>query len=246
MLSRSFRAAGLLAVGLVTGAALSGCGADAPRTAPAAAGRPAPAAPAADTGPSRLAMGLLPAEAFGPGATVTPLPADRLRQAGAMAGTFPGLQLTPDGCASALQQVLPQLAAVQDAAAQVARAGSTVTAELLAVPGTPVDAVEELTSLTQACSTAQAGAAGYGTATVSVAPVAVPALGDGAAAVTVTLTAQLADGAAWTGTGLAGVVQDGNRVLAVAQASPHGDPLDPASFVSLVQQAFQTQAGALD
>jgi hypothetical protein len=235
---RSRRAAGLLAAALASGAALSACGAQ-PATTPAAATRALTAAPAADTG-GGLSAGLLPAEAFGSGATVTPLPADRLRQAGAMAGGMAGMlpagTLTPAGCASALQDVLPLLAGVDDAAGEVARAGGTVTAELLAVPGSPVDAVARFTAVTQACAGAQVTSP-HGSGTVSIAPLAVPALGDGAAAVALTVSGQGPDGTARTGTALVGLVQDGQRVLAVAQASPQGDPLDPATFSSLLQQA---------
>jgi hypothetical protein len=242
---RPRRTAGLLGAGLVAGAVLTGCGSDATATAPAAATGPATAAPVADTAPD-LADGLLPATAFGPDAAVTPVPAERLAHVGDLAGALALVQITPDSCATALRQVLPQAAGVSDAAAQVDRGADAVTAELLARPGAGVDAVGQLTALAGACSSAQVAAGQYGSGTVTVTPLDVPALGDGAAAVSVAVEASGPDGRAWSGTGLAAVVQDGDRVLALAQGAPAGRAVDPGAFTTLLQQAFRTQADALD
>src|SRR4051812_22543509 len=244
---RSRRAAGLLGAGLVAGALLTGCGSDATAAAPAAATGPATAAPAADPADpaADLAEGLLPAGAFGPDATVTPVPADRLGRAGELAGALALVQISPDSCASALRGLLPQAAAVSDAAAQVARAGDAVTAELLARPGAGVDAVGQLTALARACPSAQVSAGRYGGGTVTVTPLDVPALGDGAAAVSVAVDATGPAGRAWSGTGLAAVVQDGDRVLALAQGAPSGGAVDPGAFTALLEKAFQAQADAL-
>jgi len=239
---RSRRAAGLLGAGLVAGSLLTGCGSDATTaTAPAAATGPATVAPAADPA-ADLADGLLPAAAFGPDATVTPMPADRLGHAGELSGALSLVQISPDSCASALRGLLPQAAAVSDAAGQVARTGDAVTAELLARPGAGVDAVGQLTALAKACSSAQVSAGQYGSGTVTVSPLDVPALGDGAAAVSVAVEASGPDGRAWSGTGLAAVVKDGNRVLALAQGAPSGGTVDPAAFSALLQDAYDAQA----
>ncbi|WP_448627887.1 hypothetical protein [Geodermatophilus sp. URMC 64] len=245
--SRTRRAAGLLGAGLVTGAVLTGCGSDETATAPAAATGPATAAaPAADTATPDLADGLLPATAFGPDATVIPVPADRLDRAGDLAGALAFVQVTPDSCATALREALPQVAAVSEAAAEVARSGDTVTAELLARPA-GADAVGQFTTLSQACASAQVSAGEHGEGTVTVTPLGLPALAGGvpAAAVSVAVEATGPDGQAWSGTALAAVVQDGDRVLALAQAAPSGGAVDPATFTDLLQQAVDAQ-NALD
>jgi hypothetical protein len=237
----SRRAAGLLGAGLVAGSLLTGCGSDATVTAPAAATGPATVAPAADPA-ADLADGLLSAGAFGPDATVTPMPADRLGHAGELSGALSLVQISPDSCATALRQALPQAAVVSDAAAQVARAGDAVTAELLARPGAGVDAVGQLTALARACPSAQVSAGQYGGGTVTVTPLAVPALGDGAAAVSVAVDATGPDGRAWSGTGLAAVVQDGDRVLALAQGAYSGGTVDPGAFRTLLEDAYAQAA----
>jgi hypothetical protein len=248
--SRPRRTLGLLAAGLAAGALLSGCGGGQTRTAPAAATHAATAAPAADTSGQDLAAGLLPAQAFGDGATAMSVPLDRLRAMAPMAAApFAGVDVQPPACLSAIQSVLPQLAAVDDAAAQVARSAGTVSIEALAVPSAPVDAVGTLQQLTTACSAVDVTAERYGSAHVTVVPVALPsdsALPDRTAVVAITVTATGADGRSWSGTALAGVVEDGDRVLALAQAAPQGGQVSSASFTDLLSQAYTTQADALD
>jgi hypothetical protein len=245
---RSRRTAGLLVAGLVAGALLTGCGGRQTRTAPAAATHPATAAPAADT--EDLAAGLLPARAFGDGATTMPVPLDRLGAMAPMGATpLAGVDVQPPGCLAAVQAVLPELVAVHDAAAQVARSGGTVSVEALARPGADADAVGTVRQLTTACSAVDLTAAAHGSAHLTVAAVPVPAeaaLPDRTAVVALTATATGAGGRSWTGTALAGVVQDGDRVLALAQAAPQGGAPDAASFTDLLSRAYRTQADALD
>jgi hypothetical protein len=246
VMSRSRRTLGLLAVGLAAGALLTGCGGGQTRTAPAAATQPATAA--ADT--ADLAGALLPAQAFGDGATTMPLPLDRLRAMAPLGAAPPaGLDVQPPACLSAVQAVLPELTAVDDAAAQVARSAGTVSVEALAVPSAAVDAVGTLQQLVTACSAVDVTAEGYGSAHITVAAVPVPpdaGLPDRTAIVAITATATGADGRSWAGTGLAGVVEDGGRVLALAQGVLQGGELDSASFTGLLSQAYRTQAHALD
>jgi hypothetical protein len=247
--SRPRRTVRLLGAGLVAGALLTGCGGGETPTAPAAATQPA-AAPAADSDGGDLAAGLLPAEAFGDGATAMAVPLDHLRAMAPMAAApLGGVDVEPATCLSAVQAVLPQLAAVDDAAVQVARAAGTVSVEALAVPSAPVEAVAELQRMATACSGVDVTAERYGSAHVTVAPVALPpdsSLPDRTAVVAITVTATGTDGRSWSGTALAGVVQDGDRVLALAQAAPQGGDVSSASFTDLLQQAYQTQADALD
>jgi hypothetical protein len=252
--SRSRRMIGLLGAGLVAGALLTGCGGGQTGTAPAAATHPASAAPAADTDAADhadgLAAGLLPADAFGDGATVMAVPLGQLRTMAPLAAApLAGVDVQPPGCLTALQAMLPRLTAVDDAAVQVARAAGTVSVEALAVPSARVDAVGQLQQLATACSAVDVTAEQYGSAHVSVAPVALPAdsgLPDRTTVVAITVAAAGADGRSWTGTALAGVVDDGGRVLALAQAAPQGGTVSSASFTDLLQQAYQTQADAPD
>ena len=245
--SRARRSAGLLVVGLAAGALLTGCGGGRIRTAPAAATHPATAAPAADT--QDLAAGLLPAQAFGDDATTMPVPLDRLGAMAPMGAPPAGVDVQPPGCLAAVQAVLPELAAVHDAAAQVARSAGTVSAEALAVPGPDADVVGTVRQLTTACAAVDVTAADHGSAHLTVTAVPVPpeaGLPDRTAVVALTATATGADGRAWSGTALAGVVEDGDRVLALAQMAPQGGQPGSASFTDLLSQAYRTQADALD
>ena len=248
--SRSHRTVGLLAAGLAAGALLTGCGGAQTRTAPAAATHPATAVPAADTSAQDLAAALLPAQAFGDGATTMPVPLDRLGAMAPMAaGPVAGSDVQPPACLAAVQAVVPQLAAVDDAAAEVARSAGTVSVEALAVPTSSVDVLGTLQQLTSACSAVDVAAPSYGSAHLTVAAVTVPAdagLPARTAVVAITATVTGADGRSWSGTALAGVVEDGDRVLALAQADPQGGELDSASFTGLLSRAYRTQADALD
>src|SRR4051812_25425010 len=106
------RAGGLLAAGLVAGALVTGCAGTGTGSGtgtgtgsgsvPAAATRPATAAPATDTGGSDLAAGLLPATAFGDGAEVTPVPLGLLQHAAPMAGALAGVQVDRPECLTAV------------------------------------------------------------------------------------------------------------------------------------------------
>jgi hypothetical protein len=238
---RTRRTAGLLGAGLVAGAVLTGCGGHETRTAPAAATEPATAsiAPAADTG-GDLAAGLLPAKDFGDGAQLTPLPTDRLAEAGMLTGMLPSLHLPP-ACAAAVQQVVPQVAGVGDAAAQLARTEDTATVELLARPGAGVDAVGSLTGLVRACPSTTVDVPEHGTVTVTLEPLDDAALPPGGAGVEVTVAASGSDRGPWSGTGLAALVPDGDRVLALAQVSPQGGSPDTAAFTDLLRRAYDTQ-----
>src|SRR3954453_11132847 len=111
------RSLGLLGAGLTAAVLLSGCGGAGAPPAPAAATHAASAAPAADTSGADLSAGLLPAEAFGAGATVMPVPTGQGGALSAMAGPIPAVDI-PEGqeCVTAVQSLLPQLSAVDDAA----------------------------------------------------------------------------------------------------------------------------------
>lgn len=239
------RPAGLLLTG-VTAVALAGCGAG---TAERAAPVPHAASPAAATSsldaPSPLAAKLLPAGAFGDGAVVTPIPADQLSEvagmAGLLGGTLGGAQITPSACADAVRQLVAQVAAVRDAAGEVARGSGTWTAELLVTTDPQVDVATLLDAVVSGCSSATVTVPQRGTATVALATITPSGLSSalpaGASALAVTVTAQRTGGGSFTGSGLLGLVPAGNRLLLLGQASPTGAAPDHDAFAALLAQA---------
>jgi hypothetical protein len=273
------RSAAALGAGLVAGAILTGCAHSETGTATAAATGPAEtsAAPASESD-SDLAAGLLPAEAFGEGAEVVQLPLDDMPAFDHWDDGWnhwnPWWQddeedVTPPECLAALEEAAEESGGVQDAAGQFARTDGVRTVEVLAVPDAPVNAVEQFQAVVGACGSAsfseQHGHAGM-TGQVSVEEL--PGLPEGMAGVSVTFSGDF-PGGSWSATALAGVAQDGDRVLALVQTSDHrhgldfhdldspdmdspdldatdGDALDPEAFTALLQQAYDVQADALD
>jgi hypothetical protein len=116
-----------------------------------------------------------------------------------------------------------------------------VTAELLGRPPAGTDPVRQLTDLAGACASARVSAGTQGSGTVTVTPVQVPALGDGTAAVSLAVETTGPDGRSWSGTALAAVVRDGDRVLALAQAAPSGAAPDRGGFTALLRRAYDAQ-----
>src|SRR5687768_7192510 len=190
---RRARRTTLLATGLVAGAVLTGCSADADVREAAATGSPPPSAePAAATSAGAdLASGLLPAEAFGAGARVLPVSGERLSRGSlASVGSPADVQITPEACTAALQAVpLQQPPAAEDVAAQVAVHGTTYTAELLAVAGPAAELVGRVPELVDQCGQVQVTSPEHGTATVDLATFDVPDLGDEAVGIAVTAVA---------------------------------------------------------
>jgi hypothetical protein len=251
---RRARRATLLATGLVAGAVLTGCAAGADVREAAATGTPSPsveASPSVDTATSAgadLAAGLLPAEAFGPGARVLPLSGEQLsRGALAPVGSLAGVQVTPEACTAALQALpVQQPPAADDVAAQVALDGTTATAELLVVAGPAAELVGRVPELVDQCPQVQVSSPEHGSATVDLATFDVPDLGDDAVGVAVTAVATEPGGAQVTVPALVGLVRDGDRVLALATGDRAGGEPDRAAFTALLEQAHAAQADALD
>ena len=86
--------------------------------------------------------------------------------------------------------------------------------------------------------------------TVTFEQLPVPDLGDGAAALRFTTVVALPDGTQVSVPALLGAVEDGDRVVVLtsfaADPAAAGVPLDVAAFTSLLEQAYETQADALD
>ena len=235
----------LLAAGLVAGAVLTGCSAGADVQEAAATGAPAPSAEAAAATSTAgdLAAGLLPADAFGADARVLPVSGERLSHGGLGAiGSPADVQVTPESCTAALEALpVPQPPAADDVAAQIAVAGTTYTAELLAVAGPAAQLVGQVPELVEQCPQAQVGAPGHGTATIDLATFDVPDLGDDAVGIAVSAAATEPGGALVTVPALVGVVRDGDRVLVLATGDRTGAEPDRAAFTALLEQAVDAQ-----
>lgn len=191
-----------------------------------------------------LTAGLLPQEAFGAGATVTPISQSEL-EAGAAVGTdLGGATITPETCAQAVAESQPSVTDLTGVAAQAATAGTTVTAQLLTT-GTPGDPVAELAAAATACPQATITSPEIGTATITLSALEVPALGDGSAGLAYTTTVTAPDGSQIAVPALYAVVADGDRLLSLISTSIGGS-VDQAAFTALVQQAFDYQAQQLD
>jgi hypothetical protein len=232
----------VLAAAATAGAVLAACGAD----HPAAGERSAAAVPAASTQGAGLSSGLLPESAFGPGASVTQVSPAQLQQALAMAGmlrtALSGAQLDRPECGPALLSVLDQLGGWTDAAAEGARAGGVLTGEVLASGGDAGALLSRLDQVRTGCDGVTATVPGRGTAKVTTTPLTGVDVPAGATAVWLAVDAAGPDGAPHPVRALVAVAHDGNRVLLLVQAAPHGGAPDAAGFAQLLTQAVQQQA----
>jgi hypothetical protein len=249
------RTGGGLATALSASVLLCGCG-------DGGGGRDAAASssssPAAGTSAPDLAGGLLPAESFGPDATVVALSLEQLRAGTGLAALGKDLTITPEACATAVQRTQPDLDAFDDVAGVSATTGPSATVEILLRGGPTEGAVDQMAQAVRRCPHAQVTSPELGTVTVDFATLPVADLGDGAAAMRYTTSVTTPDGAHVTVPVLVGAVEDGDRlVVLISLADPTGGaaaggsvtpapaPLDPAAFTDLLQQAYQVEADAL-
>ncbi len=243
----------LAAAGLGAAVLLAGCGGEVEGAASPASSAPAsssssssPPSSSPSSGGTDLAAGLLPAEAFGPAAQVTPLSEAQLEQGAAAAGgSAQELQVDPPECGPAVQGTQPSFAEYDAVAAQVAVLGTTTTVQTLASGGPATDALADF-GVPEQCRSVQVTSPQVGTATIAFDEIDVPDLGDGSAGLTFTTTATGPDGQQVTVPALVGVVQDGERVLVLLRTDTSGGRLDPTAFTDLLQQASDTAAAALD
>jgi hypothetical protein len=237
-------AAGLLAVPL-----LAACGgADVEGTAsPASSSSSASSSAGSQSSGTDLTPGMLPAEAFGTGAQVTPVTEAQLAQGAAVAGgSAADLQVTPPECQEAVQGTQPSFDEYDDVAAQVAVAGTTTTVQALASGGPAEDVLDGFDDRLDGCSQVEVSSPQVGTATIALEEIDVPDLGDGSAGIGFTTTATGPDGQQVTVPALLGVVQDGERVVILLSTDASGGRPDPTAFAELLEQAYDTQADALD
>jgi hypothetical protein len=210
-------------------------------------GSSAPESSGAPSSGTDLAPGLLPAEAFGPGAQVTPLTEQQLEQGAAAVGSSnEGLQVSPPECEQAVKGTQPSFDEYDDVAAQVSVLGTTTTVQTLASGGPAEDAVATFDEQVGTCREVQVTSPEVGTLTITFDPIEVPDLGDGSAGISFTTTATGPDGQQVTVPALVGAVQDGERVVVLLSTDTGGGRLDPTAFTDLLQQAYDTQAAALD
>ncbi len=243
---------GLLAAGLLSAVVLTGCGGDDAGDQPRAdSGAKAAEASEKEEPEPDLASGLLAAGDFGPDAVVTSVSPDELEQGAALSGDLGDVQVTPEECNAAVQGTQPDLQDFDDVAAVSATEGTTVVVEML-IRGGPIEgSVDLLADAAQRCPQAQITSPDVGTASVVFETLPVPDLGDGSAAVRYTTVVGLPDGTELAVPALLGAVEDGDRLLVLTSLAvdPTGatvPPLDADAFAALLEQAFETQAAALD
>lgn len=236
-------------VGLGALAVLAGC-ADSPggtasaptSSAPASTGSSSGGDGAESTAPTPtedLTAALLPAEAFGPDATVVTVSVEQLSSAST--GLPAGASITPETCA---QDVGGTQLSVEDFGSIVAQTATTpvgVTVQVLAesdqLDGTTPRFDELLARCPQVTVTAPDGS----TATIDFTALDVPALGDTSEGVTYTTAVRGTDGTNLTVPTLLAVATDGNRMLYLQQTGTNTAPLDQAAFTTLLEKAFDTQ-----
>jgi hypothetical protein len=241
---------------------VAGPGAVSPAAATEEAPEPSPApTPAGDTGGTTasddLAGRLLPAEAFGADAEVVRLDDEHLGHDGRHGGRgwvraggddhdgdgddhdgwLDEVTVTPSACGDVLG-ALPMPSEDGSDPAVAAQAAHTdavhsrqVVAEAPGLEGLALP-VEELLA---ACSSVTVDGPGGWDATVQLAPVQVPVVGQDSGALQVTVTV-----AGWGGerTALVGIAVDGSRGMLLTQtAEPGGAAPDAAAFAALFEQA---------
>jgi hypothetical protein len=243
----------VLTGGLAAAALLTACAGDEGENA--SAGSSATSSSAEEAAAPDLASGLLPAEAFGPQASVVAITPDQLQQGNSIAAAgAEGLQITPEACATAVKGAQPSFDAFDDVAAESATIGTAATVEVLVRGGPTKDAVDQLAAAAERCPQAQLTSPQIGQATITFEALPVDDLGDGAALLRYTTVVSLPDGNQVTIPALIGAVEDGDRLLVLMSLDAGGAapgtapaaPQDPAAFADLLARAYDAQAAALD
>jgi hypothetical protein len=234
-----------LLVGAAAALLLTGCGDSVEGTASPDSSSSSSSSSAEEEPAADLASGLLPAEAFGPGASVTAVSPEQLAQGGALAGGLADdVRISPESCTGAVEGTQPPLDEFEDVAGVSATTAASVTVEVLVRGGPTEGAAAQLAEAAANCPEAQISSPQIGTATVTFAPLEVGDLGDGAAALQYTTTVTQPDGSVVTVPALVGTVEDDDRLVVLVSFAAGGAP-DTAAFVDLMAEAYQTQADAL-
>ncbi|MGY1836081.1 hypothetical protein ACI79P_13315 [Blastococcus sp. SYSU DS0510] len=250
-MTSAHRVTGVLVAGPAAALLLAGCGGDASDRTAAAASSASSAAAASSAQATRapdLASGLLPADAFGPGATVLALSPEQLRVGSGIVGSGADVIITPESCRAAVDGTQPALDAFDDVAAQSATTGSTTTVQMLVRGGPVGEAVEQLAGAAERCPEARLTSPRLGEATITFEELPVAELGDGSALLRYTTTIAAPDGTRVTVPTLVAAVEDDDRALVLLSVDTGlgGAPAgDPAAFAELLEQAYEVQADAL-
>jgi hypothetical protein len=233
------------AAGLALAACADGGSGGAAAGSPSSA--PASSSAAQSSAPADLTPGLLPAEAFGPGATVTQVTAQQLQQGTGVAGqSMQDAQITPAACDAAVKSTQPATGDLPGMVAQVAvdQATASSTVEVLAQGDGVTDHVSTLSDQIAACPQATVTTPQF-TATITFAPLDLPDLGDASAGISFSTAVSTPDGQQVTVPALLAFAVDGDRLVGLTTVTQGAAP-DPAAFTALLQKAYDTQADALD
>lgn len=189
-----------------------------------------------------LSARLLPAQAFGPQATVATVSLQQLSKASNPVP--PGSTITPASCAQdvgGLQLSPDDLGTV---VAQSATSPAGVTAEVLAESPDIRGRSPHFDKLLAQCPHVTVTAANGSTVTIDFTALDLPPLGDARGGVAFTTAVRGADGTNLTVPGLLAVATDGQRMVYLQQTGANSTPLDPAAFTALFADAFRAQHGS--
>ncbi|RZU32343.1 hypothetical protein [Blastococcus saxobsidens] len=239
-----------LSAGIAAAVLLVGCGGgDSEEAASSSAATSSVAESEEPAEGSDLAQGLLPAEAFGPDATVVAVSPEQLESgAGLVAGQ--DVEIQPENCRASVESTQPDLSAFDDVAAQSASAGPVATVEMLLRGGPIEDVTASLSEAAERCPEAAISSPEFGQATLTFEDLPVDDLGDGAALARLTTAIAAPDGTRISVPTLIGMVEDGDRLVVLVSVvvdPTQGEAAgtDPAEFAALLAQAYETQADAL-
>ena len=238
-----------LSAGLAAAVLLVGCGGGDSEEGASSSAATSSAEESAEPAESDLAQGLLPAEAFGPDATVVAVSPEQLESgAGLVAGQ--DVEIQPESCRASVESTQPDLSAFEDVAAQSASAGPVATVEMLLRGGPIEDVTALLGEAAERCPEAAISSPEFGQATLTFENLPVEDLGDGAALARLTTAIAAPDGTQVSVPTLIGMVEDGDRLVVLVSVvvdPTQGEAAgtDPAEFAALLAQAYETQADAL-
>lgn len=205
----------------------------------------APSSDAEESAPTNdeLAAGLLPAEAFGPDATVVTVD---LREISTSSSPLPeGATVTPAECGQGLGAIQLGPDDFGAVVAQTAETPTTLTVQVLAADdGIEAGSSAAFDELLAQCSRVDLTLPDGSTGTLELRELEVADVGEVSEGVVLTTTVNGPDGSTATVPGLLAVAVDGQRLMFLQQLGADGAPLDEAAFADLFEQAFKAQQDA--
>ena len=217
------------------------------------AAAPSPSAESSSAAPSsaaeepstedELAAGLLPADAFGPEATVVTVDVRQL-STGASGGLPEGATVTPPECGQGLGATTVSPEDFGVVVAETATAPDGVTVEVLAESEQVGDTAPRFDELVEQCPRITVDAPDGTSVTVDLAAFEVPAVGDTSDGLRFTTAVSAPDGTQLTVPSLLAVATEGQRMVFLQRTGADSTPLDEAAFTGLFEQAVQTAQDA--